>query len=301
MNADTIKTALRSRHHAAGGTGVMVGEWTCLEELWGIDLLAWSAWGKTARVGYEVKVSRSDYRRELLQPDKRANAVGLCDEFYFAVPAGLLTKDELAYREPGDLRPGDFERVPCPGFDMGGPRRYRRQMGLAGIEDSDDPGTPIYGGRCRKLRREYAESNERANGFAGKHVVVVPRPVVFEARDERTKLVGPDEYAVRVNTHTGGVVHIVCPTCGGRGYTAKSRVEQEAPTLWVPADVGLVTVYDSGNTRVVRKAPRRTTPRRELGPREVATAIRWASVRPDPRHVHDAYVARLVNDDTAAA
>lgn len=94
----------------------MPGPWTCVEEWMGIDLVAFSAWasaGNYARVGYEVKVSRSDLRRELLNPGKRMRAVRWCNEFYLAVPRGLLTASELAYREP-DWEPGDFTRESCP-------------------------------------------------------------------------------------------------------------------------------------------------------------------------------------------
>ena len=115
MTADDVKRALRGRH-PGGYVGGVVGTWTCIEEFRGIDLLAWSAWasvGKYARVGYEVKVSRSDLRRELLRPAKRAANVAWCDEFYFAVPQRLLAEEELAFVEP-EWEPGDFVRTPCP-------------------------------------------------------------------------------------------------------------------------------------------------------------------------------------------
>jgi hypothetical protein len=272
MTSDDVKEALRRRHHAAGGTGLMVGEWTCVEELFGIDLLAWSAWGKHERVGYEVKISRSDYRRELLKPDKRQAAVERCTRFYFAVPDGLLTRDELAYREPGDLRPGDFERERCPGFAIGDPidtaelalfdsHRARRWR-------------PRYGGPCHRLRGDRT------------HTVEVPVPWVFEPSTEYMRRVGPAEHDIRTGQ---GVTRITCPTCAGKGYVAKSRVEQEAPTLWVPADVGLVVIKDDGSSLVKRKAPVRV--QRALSEGEMAHAFRWASVRPDPRHTHDRAVA----------
>lgn len=117
MTAADVKRALNARH--PGHAGQMPGPWTCIEELRGIDLLAFSAWssaGKYARVGYEVKVSRADYRRELLRPHKRATNVAWCNEFYFAVPAGLLTADEIAFEEP-EWSEGDFRRERCPNYD----------------------------------------------------------------------------------------------------------------------------------------------------------------------------------------
>jgi hypothetical protein len=78
----------------------MAGQWVCIEEWREVDLLALSAWSDAAVIGYEVKVSRSDLRQELLRPRKRTEAVAMCTEFYFAVPKGLLKADELAYEEP---------------------------------------------------------------------------------------------------------------------------------------------------------------------------------------------------------
>jgi hypothetical protein len=76
--------------------------------------------------------------------------------------------------------------------------------------------------------------------------------------------------------------YLVCPTCDGKGYLAKSRVEQEAPQLWVPKDVGLVEV--SHNCRVVRLSPVNHEARLELDDKRLAELVRWTSARPDPRH-----------------
>jgi hypothetical protein len=118
VNAAEVKEALRGRHPALDGHG-FVGAWTCLEEWMNIDLLAVSAWASVrpfpryARVGYEVKVSRSDYKRELARPSKRAAAVAFCHEFYFAVPRGLLKPEEIAWTPPwGFGRAGPpFQRI----------------------------------------------------------------------------------------------------------------------------------------------------------------------------------------------
>ena len=96
----------------------MWGPWTVLEEFRAIDLLAISAWssaGRYARVGYEVKVSRSDYRREILAPHKRKRNVDWCNEFYFAVPKGMLTDEEIGFEEPPEFQQGEaFVREACP-------------------------------------------------------------------------------------------------------------------------------------------------------------------------------------------
>lgn len=97
-----------------------------LEEPFAIDFLALACHGEySARrkavdavhpwVAYEVKVSRGDMRSELLNPSKRAYAMEVSHEFYFAVPRGLLKDKEIKFEEPGDLRHEHFAREPCEG------------------------------------------------------------------------------------------------------------------------------------------------------------------------------------------
>lgn len=122
MNAADVKERLRARHPAIDAFGGPY-TWTCIEEWMNIDLLAVSAWAscrpypRYARVGYEVKVSRADYRRELARPDKRAAAVRFCHEFYFAVPHGLLKPDEIQWVPPWGFNEETMPLQPggCPG------------------------------------------------------------------------------------------------------------------------------------------------------------------------------------------
>lgn len=102
--AGEVKEKLRGRHPATQTMGVarVPGAWTCIEEWCGIDLLALCAHSnggvrgcRYPRIGYEVKVSRADYRTELRKPHKRAAAVVMCHQFYFATPNGLLHSEEL--------------------------------------------------------------------------------------------------------------------------------------------------------------------------------------------------------------
>lgn len=89
-----------------------------------IDLLAFAAWTQPRparvrheRIGYEVKVARSDLKRELERPSKRSAAVAFCHEFYFATPVGLLKDDEKAWTPPPGLGVEwpPFARQHCPG------------------------------------------------------------------------------------------------------------------------------------------------------------------------------------------
>lgn len=47
------------------------------------------------RVAYEIKVSRTDFLRELNQPEKREWAEEVAHEFYFVVPAGIVKPEEV--------------------------------------------------------------------------------------------------------------------------------------------------------------------------------------------------------------
>lgn len=83
-------------------------EWVCFPELrlgtgyggkWEqrIDLFALSCYPSRGlqSIAYEVKASRSDYLREVKEPEKRRAAMELSNLFYFATPPGLLQSEEL--------------------------------------------------------------------------------------------------------------------------------------------------------------------------------------------------------------
>lgn len=262
MTATEVKTALR-RRHPGDTVGGMVGQWTCIEEWQAIDLLALNAWSKADVVGYEVKISRSDMRGELLRPSKRARAVAMTTEFYFAVPAGLLVKAEIAWEEP-DWQLSDFKRQHCPGVpEFGGMRHHRAHH-------------QRWGGRCVRDRRLRA------------HVVRVPAPPeVIKVPDWVSLCEGEDETTRArrwIDAHDGHYAEVPCWNCGGKGYLERSRVELEAPTLWVPRDVGLIEVRQSG-CRVAKASPKRIDPTPLASSRKhLNDLVRWVSHRPDPRH-----------------
>jgi hypothetical protein len=109
-SSDIIK-ALRKRHGTNGR------EWAFFDELragtgyksyktykrtglnpeqrfdaWAINLYPSK---KHLTIAYEVKVSRSDFLNEIKNPHKRDMAMMYSNEFYFATPKGLVSKEEI--------------------------------------------------------------------------------------------------------------------------------------------------------------------------------------------------------------
>jgi hypothetical protein len=229
MTASELKTLLRARHPATQhlGTATIPGPWTTIEEFMGIDLLAFSAHARPAqgglpgvrypRIGYEVKVSRGDLRRELLAPLKRKKNVEWCNAFYLATPKGLISKEELEFEEPEHFESlKSFSRSPCPAH-------------------------------CHKDTRKGSKTEGERIRFS------------------------------RSKRH-----YVLCTACDGKGYLELSTAEKEAPTLWVPRDLGLVEVSESG-CRVIKQAPiRKSVP--PLVGQQLHDLVRWTSFRNDPRH-----------------
>lgn len=277
MTAAEVKALLRSRHPAVAEGAP--GPWTCLEEYRGIDLLAVSAWASVrpypryARVGYEVKVSRADYKRELVKPSKRRAAVDFCHEFYFAVPLGLLTDAEIAWDAPAwlDAAAPPFDRPKCPG---------------------------AFGAWCTAGRVTFGRGTLRSR-FGNDHWCGTPEWVEYRARAQADREGRrADEGRWRSPGAPAPPYSGECPTCRGTGYLVESpAVLAGAPRLWVPADVGLIVVAPGAPTRIAKKPPRRakvTLPGNGLEPYHgqdltlsdsaFADLVRWVSVRPDPRH-----------------
>lgn len=62
-----------------------------------IDAVAIGIWPSTGHeiIGIEIKVSRSDWLRELKEPAKAQELMRFCTRWYLACPAGLVKSDEL--------------------------------------------------------------------------------------------------------------------------------------------------------------------------------------------------------------
>ena len=60
-----------------------------------IKLDAWAmrrSWAHPSFIGYEIKVSRSDFVGDTKWPQY----LGVCNEFYFVCPAGIIRSEELS-------------------------------------------------------------------------------------------------------------------------------------------------------------------------------------------------------------
>jgi hypothetical protein len=76
-------------------------EWACFEEVANAtgyacrrhaDAVAMSLWPSRGLIlrGFEIKVSRSDYKREAENPEKAEAIAAYCDEWYIVTPVGLI-------------------------------------------------------------------------------------------------------------------------------------------------------------------------------------------------------------------
>lgn len=62
-----------------------------------IDVFALHQWPSEGfkRIAYEIKISNSDFKREIKQPRKRKSFREISNEFYFVAPAGIIDLDQV--------------------------------------------------------------------------------------------------------------------------------------------------------------------------------------------------------------
>lgn len=113
MNANDVYEALKRRHTLPEwvlvrelriGTGYSYREWCGPDRKWkrakmqqSVDAWALNCYPSKdfVKIAYEIKVSRSDFIREKLEPEKREPALEISDLFYFAAPRGLIAPMEV--------------------------------------------------------------------------------------------------------------------------------------------------------------------------------------------------------------
>jgi len=59
------------------------------------DALAIECYGACMRQGYEVKISRSDFRADINQPDKQQALKDMVHRFYYVTPDRMINKSEI--------------------------------------------------------------------------------------------------------------------------------------------------------------------------------------------------------------
>lgn len=149
----------------------------------------------------------------------------------------------------------------CHEFYLAVPKGLLKPEEIEWVEPEWEP-TDFVGSPCPGFLGEQCRRN-----YSGKtHRVFAPVPYVGSRADY---LYGHRQL-------------IKCPTCNGKGVTMQSRVEREAPTCWVPRDIGLVVIDGRGCTTVKRSPRRKEVP--AMSDRELGQLVRWVSIRPDPRH-----------------
>lgn len=102
LTANEVLDSIEQLHSAAPNGAI---EWAFAREVptstgghrQRIDAIAFNCWRSKRYVvrAYEVKVSRADFRKELTQPGKSADARRLCHEFAFACPKGMVDRGEI--------------------------------------------------------------------------------------------------------------------------------------------------------------------------------------------------------------
>lgn len=103
IKSSTIKTLLRLRHSEPIGAwaffdefmpGIGMAQFGAGTRLDGWAMNVWPSNGYKT-IAYEIKVSRSDFLRDIKDPGKRAWALTFTDEFYYVAPRHLISAKEL--------------------------------------------------------------------------------------------------------------------------------------------------------------------------------------------------------------
>lgn len=114
MNAADLLRMIRARYQGP--------EWAVLDELHDgtggsatrrFDAVAFNCWPSRGfiRLGFEIKVSRADFSKELSAHEKRAALERHCHEVYFVVSAGVCTAREIP--EPWGLLEVRGDKLHC--------------------------------------------------------------------------------------------------------------------------------------------------------------------------------------------
>jgi len=87
------------------------------------------------RIACEIKVTRSDFQREMAEPTKRSRALFLSDEFYFVLPKSVYARIDVqrdAYFECGIMTVDDKGKIETVHYPNSAMYQNRRERGNKG-------------------------------------------------------------------------------------------------------------------------------------------------------------------------
>jgi hypothetical protein len=107
ITAADIKTYLMRRYNPTkNGATTLPAEWVSFPEMrcgagWSasankyIDFWALHCFTGNKRIAYEIKISRTDFLKEIKKPEKRKMALFYSNQYYFITPKGMLKPAEI--------------------------------------------------------------------------------------------------------------------------------------------------------------------------------------------------------------
>lgn len=144
------------------------------------DAIAFGLWRSRGMIvhGFEVKISRADWRRELKNPGKADPIARYCDYWSIVAPAGIVHRDELPETWGLiELRNSKLEKVrPAPRMEpIALDRRFVAQV-LRKAVDVVTPKAKIDAAvrtACDRVRAEERERFDREKGYAVRELELV--------------------------------------------------------------------------------------------------------------------------------
>jgi hypothetical protein len=190
VGAHQIEALLRKRHSEdffvsqAKNGPTQYGKGLLILDAWAMK----KSWANPLTIGYEIKVSRQDF----LKDDKWHGYLDYCNEFYFAVPPGII--------DPAELPPAAGLLVASTNTTVLLTRKkaQRRQveiepafykyMLMSKVNDEDEPGQESYKQRFWKKWLEHKEFDYEFGHSVSRTLAKRVREEIISVRDENTKL-----------------------------------------------------------------------------------------------------------------
>lgn len=158
-----------------------------------LDAWAMQLWSPREIHAFEVKVSRSDFLRELKDPTKRAFGQLVSTHFYFIAPVKLIG--------PGELPPD------CGLLEVYGDGRIRTRI-KAPVHDASRPDWRFVGSALRRMRRQGYEQGPghlgQCDGWIWDQVAETFPSGESHSRSVRVHLSERGRWCAKEQGHNGG-------------------------------------------------------------------------------------------------